>query len=82
MKEFYFTIFLTENEHAIVKKMMEDYCKDKSNGVELYYYRKFKEGHVPGYREVKVVGNIKKFKLFLMSEKRRALWLHVARCSS
>lgn len=49
---FYFTTYLTENEHYIVADMIETECKKR--GFEFVYYRKFKEGHVPMYRECKI----------------------------
>lgn len=53
-EEFFFTLGLTENEHFIVEDMISEECKRL--GMELRYYRKFKQGHVPMQREVKVVG--------------------------
>jgi len=65
-KEFYFTTFLTESEHSFVEGYIQGFC-DLAGDVELIYYRKFKNGHEPGYREVKVVGNITKFKKYIKS---------------
>lgn len=62
-KEIYFCLCLTENEHDIIKDSIQLYCEE--NGLELKYYRKLKDGHVPMYREVKVCGdqyNINVFK--------------------
>ena len=56
MDEIYFTTYLTETEHDIVHLLLKEQC-DKRN-LELIYYRKFKEGHVPMYRECKIKGNL------------------------
>ena len=65
--EYYFCLYLTENEHFIVNDLIQDFC-DK-NDLELKYYRKFKLGHIPMYREAKVIGkNLYKFKKFLDDE--------------
>lgn len=67
--ELYFTLTLTENEHYIVNDMIETFCKN--SGLELKYYRKFKIGHIPGEREIKVTGNnsdLIKFAKFCISE--------------
>jgi hypothetical protein len=62
--EIYFVLFLTESEHSFVESDIKEYC-DK-NDLQLKYYREFKYGHIPMYREVKIVGrNINKFKKFL-----------------
>jgi hypothetical protein len=34
--------------------MIQGFCEQ--NGLKLVYYRKFKQGHIPMYREVKVRG--------------------------
>jgi hypothetical protein len=54
--EIYFTTNLTENEHYIVEDIIRQFCKAK--GWQVLYYRKFKNGHVSGYRECKIVGHI------------------------
>lgn len=64
--EYFFTLYLTENEHYIVEDDFKNYC-DK-NGLTLLYYREFKTGHKPGHREIKIVGEktkVNKFKKFL-----------------
>ena len=63
--ELYFTVFLTESEHSFVEEELSNFCTE--NGIELVYYRKFKEGHRPGYREVKLKGDVGKFKKYLDS---------------
>lgn len=61
--EFYFTIYLTENEHYFVEDELRQYC-DK-HGLEMVYYRSFKTGHVPCQRECKIRGfSPRKFKDF------------------
>jgi len=57
-EELFFTTRLTENEHYIVENMIKDRCA--KNGLNLVYYRKFKTGHVPTYRECKISGNFGK----------------------
>lgn len=52
MPEIFFTLKLTENEHEIVSGIIQDECVEF--GCELVYYRKFKNGHVPMWREVKI----------------------------
>lgn len=54
MNELFFTQYLTENEHYIV----EDVIRQTANELncEVKYYRKLKQGHVPGYRECKIIG--------------------------
>lgn len=48
---FYFTLRYTENEHSFVEEIFEENLK--SRGYELIYYRKYKNGHVPMWREAK-----------------------------
>lgn len=70
MKNIFFTISLTESEHGFVKNMFEEFCL--THELKLVYYRKFKTGHVPMYREVKIEGsveNLNKFKKYLKTEK-------------
>lgn len=50
--DFYFTQNLTESEHGIVESMIREECKLR--GIEVIYYRKFKTGHIPCYRECKI----------------------------
>lgn len=52
--QLYFRLSLTENEHYIVNDMLAEKCR--ALGVDLVYYRKLKNGHIAGIREVKVVG--------------------------
>jgi len=65
--EFYFTLNLTENEHYIVEDMIRDFCS--KNSIKVIYYRKFKNGHIPMYRECKIQGDIPKFIKYLQSER-------------
>lgn len=65
-KELYFTIHLTESEHYIVEVLIKEFCA--KNEIKFNYYRKFKNGHQPGYRECKVTGDISKIKKFLKHE--------------
>jgi hypothetical protein len=53
--EYYFCLRLTENEHGIVEYELREKCDEL--GLEMIYYRKLKEGHVPMLRETKIVGN-------------------------
>jgi hypothetical protein len=65
--ELYFCLKLTENEHYIVEDMLQAKCQELN--CKLLYYRKLKDGHVPMYREVKIIGNnINKIKVFLSQE--------------
>jgi hypothetical protein len=61
--ELFFTTRLTENEHFIVEDMIKDGCA--KNGFDLIYYRKFKTGHVPTYRECKILGDLGKIRKML-----------------
>ena len=66
MEEFYFTPRLTEAEHEIIEEKVREYCYAKE--LDMVYYRKFKNGHVPLYRECKVIGPkpaINRFKDYL-----------------
>lgn len=68
-QEFFFTLSLTENEHDFVDAMVREKCQHL--GMKFHYYRKFKEGHVPMQREVKVEGTrlqIAQFRAFLEDE--------------
>lgn len=55
-EEIYFTTHLTETEHNIVHELLKEQCAKRN--LELVYYREFKQGHVPMYRECKVRGKI------------------------
>ena len=52
----YFCLKLTENEHHIIEEDLRTICLYED--LELIYYRKLKEGHIPMYREAKLKGNI------------------------
>ena len=54
MSEFYFTTSATECEHTFIESLLEEFCR--VNDFELVYYRKFKNGHVPMQREIKIKG--------------------------
>lgn len=63
-EELYFCLCLTENEHYIVKEELQELC-NKFN-LQLKYYRELKEGHIPTYREVKIIGkDINKIKKYI-----------------
>jgi len=69
MDELYFCLHLTENEHDIVEHNIKE--ESEKLGLELKYYRRLKDGHVPMYREVKVVGpklSINQFKAWMKTE--------------
>ena len=51
--DFYIKLFLTESEHGIIEKKIRDKCKEL--GWEVSYYRKLKTGHIPCYRECKIL---------------------------
>ena len=71
--ELYFCLRLTENEHYLAMWDIQDKCKEL--GLEFKYYRQLKDGHVPLYREVKVVGTrtaVFKFKNWMASD---GVWL-------
>lgn len=53
--EFYFCLYLTENEHYIVEDRLLKWC-DELN-LSMLYYRQLKDGHIPMYREIKIVGD-------------------------
>ncbi len=54
--DLYFTVYLTENEHDIFEKELSERCHKLD--LTLNYYRKFKSGHVPCWRECKVSGHV------------------------
>lgn len=69
-EELYFCMYLTADEHDIVAWEFKSTCD--SLGCVLQYYRQLKDGHVPMYREVKVVGTleqINRFKKYLHTNK-------------
>jgi len=49
---FYFTQYLTESEHGIVENMIRGECA--AQNIEVLYYRPFKTGWIPCYRECKL----------------------------
>ena len=49
---FYFTQYLTESEHCVVESMIREECAARN--IEVIYYRPFKTGHIPCYRECKL----------------------------
>lgn len=53
--EMYFCLVLTEGEHWFAERDIRNEC-ERLGGLEIKYYRQLKEGHVPLYREVKIVG--------------------------
>lgn len=67
-REFFFTLGLTESEHSFVEEMIREKCAEL--GLTLVYYRKFKTGHVPMQREVKITGErLSEFKQYLSDER-------------
>jgi len=62
MAEFYFTQYLTENEHYFVEDMILEYCN--KHNLQVKYYRKFKTGHIPCQRECKIIGEQKDINIF------------------
>lgn len=65
--QLYFRMSLTENEHYIVEDMFQRKCNEL--GLKLQYYRKLKNGHVPGIREIKVTGlDLYRFDNYLLEE--------------
>lgn len=50
----YFTVRATIDEHDTIEYEIRRACKDLN--LNFNYYRKFKEGHVWGYRECKILG--------------------------
>lgn len=46
--EVYLCLHLTENEHYVVEGILR-------NKFNVVYYRKLKDGHIPMYREVKIL---------------------------
>lgn len=61
--EFYFTPTGSESELWIVHDIIEKFCNE--NEYELVYFREFKNGHEPMYRECKIIGNKYKIAKFL-----------------
>lgn len=69
VEDFFFTVKLTENEHWVFEEHIDIHCLEL--GLSKKYYRKFKTGHVPTWRECKVIGpkpSINRFKRWLSSE--------------
>ena len=65
--EFYFTLYLTEDEHCFVQESIREF--GKNNGFEVVYYRKLKSGHQPMRRECKIRGDVNQFIKFAHDEK-------------
>lgn len=71
MDELYFCLRLTEFEHLLAEGSIRHWA-DICGGVEVRYYRKLKDGHVPMYREVKLTGQreqLNRFEAWMRSEK-------------
>jgi hypothetical protein len=51
--DFYFTTHATESEHSFIADLLVHECHKFR--VSLAYYRKFKNGHVPMFREGKIM---------------------------
>ena len=65
--ELYFCLYFTESEHDFIMEELEDLCKN--HNLELLYYRKLKDGHLPMYREVKIKGDIGYVKGYISENK-------------
>jgi len=63
--DFYFTTYLTESEHGVVEMIIREHFSIR--GIEVAYYRPFKTGHVPCYRECKILAAPKVVKGILKS---------------
>jgi hypothetical protein len=61
--EYYFQVEGSSSDLAAIRWEIESFCEQ--NGLEVVYYRKLKHGHVPTYRECKVIGNVYLFKEWL-----------------
>ena len=61
MDELYFCFVNTESDHFGLSQMLLDQCE--LHGCELRYYRELKDGHIPMWREVKLVGPKEKLNL-------------------
>lgn len=69
MRELYFCLHLSENEHRLTEQDVKEMCR--LLGLEFIYYRQLKEGHIPMYREVRLKGTrtrLGKFKTWMCSE--------------
>lgn len=69
MSELYFCLHLTESEHWIVESNFIKKCKEL--GLTLSYYRELKDGHIPMYREIKIVGekeNLNRFEAWMVED--------------
>jgi hypothetical protein len=53
-EELFFTVRATYNEHSFIHLDLKEECDKR--GLELKYYREFKTGHIPLYRECKIIG--------------------------
>ncbi len=63
--DFYFTTYLTESEHGVVEMLIRRECYFRN--IEVKYYRPFKTGKVPCYRECKILAEPKIVKGILKS---------------
>lgn len=50
---YYFRLVGTENEHSHLEHVIR--TESAKKGWEVIYYRKYKTGHVPCYRECKII---------------------------
>jgi len=63
LEELYFTLRATADEHDIVEyDYVRPFCRRA--GLELVYYRKFKTGHIPTHREIKIRGSRRGLAIF------------------
>lgn len=54
--EIYFTPHGTESDHAAIEYILRKNCE--ALGLSMTYYRQFKNGHVPLWRECKIKGKM------------------------
>lgn len=62
MQELYFCLQLDKNEHRVVQHFFQKEC-DRLK-CELVYYRKLTQGHIRGFREIKIRGSRHQIDLF------------------
>ena len=51
--DFFFTLSLTESEHGFFERILREECNKLK--IPVVYYRKFKTGHEPMFRECKLL---------------------------
>lgn len=55
-QEIYFTPYGNESDHSAIESILRKKCAEL--GCSMSYYRKFKNGHVPLWRECKIKGKL------------------------